>query len=197
MGANTALATDASRLSAKQNVENYAKGVSTHVNGDWERHYQLAIIPENWIDSCGDIVGDTLRLRIPLTAYNTDVNVVVPLKLYVPATSGSAPSIVTQPVSTSVGSSETARFFVTASGAPALFYQWFKNGNPIEGATSNQFAITNAALADAGDYTVQVGNDFGLITSNVAKLIVVWNQQNWHDSSFWEDVTDVFTLGLV
>jgi hypothetical protein len=67
MSANAPLLTDASRLSAQQNVENYAEGVAIHINSDWARHYQLRIVDKNWVDTCGDTVVGSSRLRIPVT----------------------------------------------------------------------------------------------------------------------------------
>jgi len=189
---NTALATTASRLSAAQNVDNYAEGVAVHVNGDWEKHYQITFVSANWVDSCGDTIALSSRLRIPLTNYNADVNVVVPIKPFVQELVGDAPTITKQPKAINIGTGETARFYVQATGAPPLYYQWFHNGNPIEGAISNQFTVTNAYLADAGLYIVEVSNDFGLVMSSEVRLIIVWQQKNWRESSFWDDVADFF-----
>lgn len=192
MSANTSLLTDASRLSASQNTDNYAEGVAVHINGDWSQHYQFVIIPEAWIDSCGNIVPGSQRLRIPLTAYNSDVNVVVPIVPFIPPTSGVAPSIISAPTSKNIGYGETARFAVIADGTPMLTYQWYHNGNLIQGATSNQLAVTNAALDDGGQYTCTISNDFGQITTTAVTLFVQWGQRNWHEDSFWDDVVDFF-----
>ena len=192
MSANTSLLTEASRLSATQNTENYAEGVAQHINGDWAQHYQFVVILTNWVDSCGNVIPGSSRLRIPLTAYGADVNVVVPVVEFVTATSGSAPTIVSPPTSKNIGYNETARFSVIADGTPVLTYQWYHNGNPISGAVSNQLAITNAALDDGGEYTCTISNDFGQITTTPVTLFVQWNQRNWHESSFWDDVVDFF-----
>lgn len=192
MAANTPLLTDASRLSAAQNVDNYAEGVAVHINGDWGQHYQFVVINSNWKDSCGNTIPGSSRLRIPLTVNGVDVNVVVPVVPFVPDATGDPPSIVSQPVDTSVGTGETARFYIEAAGAPLLQYQWYKDGRAISGANSAQFAVTNASVNSGGDYTCVVTNDFGLVQSNAAKLIVRFGQRNWHENSFWEDVVDFF-----
>jgi|PlaIllAssembly_1097288.scaffolds.fasta_scaffold290102_2 hypothetical protein len=195
MSANTSLLTDASRLSATQNTENYAEGVAVHINGDWSQHYQFVVIPQAWIDSCGNTIPGSQRLRIPLTAYNTDVNVVVPIIPFIPPTSGVAPSIITPPTAKNIGYGETARFAVIADGTPMLTYQWYHNGNLIQGATSNQLAVTNAALDDAGLYSCTISNDFGQITTTPVQLYVQWAQRNWRETTFWEDVVDFFDSG--
>ena len=148
MSASTPLLTDASRLSASQDVDNYAEGVSVHINGDWSQHYQFTIINQPWADSCGNHIAGSSRLRIPLTLNGIDYNVVVPIVPFAGATSGDAPSISQQPSTTSCGVGGSARFYVGAEGAPILLYQWYKNGNLLAGATSQQFAVTNVNLTN-------------------------------------------------
>jgi hypothetical protein len=46
---NAPLLTTASRLSASQDVANYAQGVAAHINGDWAQHYQVQILDQNWV----------------------------------------------------------------------------------------------------------------------------------------------------
>ena len=60
---------------------------------------------------------------------------------------------------------------VTASGRPAVTYQWYLNGTAISGATSSMYSGV-AKSSDAGQYTVVVSNTLGSVTSNVATLSV-------------------------
>jgi hypothetical protein len=60
---------------------------------------------------------------------------------------------------------------VTASGRPAVTYQWYLNGTAISGATSSMYSGI-AKSSDAGQYTVVVSNTLGSVTSNVATLSV-------------------------
>jgi hypothetical protein len=90
-----------------------------------------------------------------------------------PSGAGSAPLITTQPASQSVLAGQNVSFAVAASGTAPLQYQWFFNTNtPLSAATNSSYAITNAQLANAGQYTVLVTNAFGLATSSVAVLTV-------------------------
>ncbi|MBM3852327.1 MAG: hypothetical protein FJ399_04135, partial [Verrucomicrobia bacterium] len=82
------------------------------------------------------------------------------------------PTITTQPQSQAVTAGASASFSVTATGAGPLTYQWRKNGGAIAGATNAAYSIGNAQTADAGDYTVVVGNLGGNTTSNPATLTV-------------------------
>jgi hypothetical protein len=87
------------------------------------------------------------------------------------------PTIITQPVSLTVEVGQTATFSVTATGAPTLTYQWFKNGVAISGATSSSYTTPPAVLGDSGSiFTVTVSNMVGTVTSNGATLTVLLPQ---------------------
>jgi hypothetical protein len=84
-----------------------------------------------------------------------------------------APSITTQPVSQTVVAGETATFFVVATGAEPLGYQWKKKGKPIKGATSASYTTPATTAADNGsEFTVVVSNSGGSVTSGAATLTV-------------------------
>jgi hypothetical protein len=59
------------------------------------------------------------------------------------------------------------------AGTSPLQYQWLRNGTNINGATAPTCLITNAQLADAGQYAVTVSNSFGSVTSASAVLTVI------------------------
>ncbi len=82
------------------------------------------------------------------------------------------PSIVTQPQSLTVTNGVDISFSVVASGTAPLSYQWKLNGNKLAGATAANYVITNAQPAHSGDYTVDVSNSVGTVTSSAAHLIV-------------------------
>ena len=73
------------------------------------------------------------------------------------------PSITTQPSSATVNAGSGASFTVVASGTAPLTYQWRKDGTAISGATSSTHAIPSVQAADAGTYTVVVGNGTGWV----------------------------------
>ncbi|MXV52347.1 hypothetical protein GS399_15335 [Pedobacter sp. HMF7647] len=60
---------------------------------------------------------------------------------------------------------------ITAAGTD-LSYQWKKDGQDIAGAVSSTYTNTNAAMTDAGNYTVVVSNATGSVTSNAAAITV-------------------------
>ncbi len=82
------------------------------------------------------------------------------------------PVITAQPQSQTAAPGGNAQFSVTASGVPAPTYQWYFNGSPFSGATTNTLSFTNARSSDAGDYTVVVTNALGGVTSNKATLTI-------------------------
>ncbi len=83
---------------------------------------------------------------------------------------GDAPSITTQPISQTVSAGANVSFSVSAEGTPPLVYQWQKNGSPISGANASTLNLSNVQDADAGGYSVVVGNAAGTATSNTAAL---------------------------
>jgi hypothetical protein len=91
------------------------------------------------------------------------------------------PTILTQPVGQSVATGGTTSFTVTASGTPALSYQWYvvpagqKTGTAITGATTatyNVLATSTTATNDQDSYYVIVTNAYGQAVSQPAPLAV-------------------------
>jgi hypothetical protein len=83
-----------------------------------------------------------------------------------------APSITSQPQSTTVTTGSAISLSVAATGGGVLTYQWYQNGTPIFGATNTTYSIGSAAAANAGAYTVVVWNVIGTATSNAATVTV-------------------------
>ena len=52
-------------------------------------------------------------------------------------------------------------------------YQWLKDGNPIAGANSSDFSISNPSVSDAGDYSLVVENTCGTDTSLVSTIAII------------------------
>lgn len=83
------------------------------------------------------------------------------------------PAIVSQPTPQSAFVASNALFEVIADGTLPLRYQWRFNGAELAGATNTSMLIGSVATNDAGDYSVVITNDYGSITSSVAKLTVI------------------------
>jgi uncharacterized repeat protein (TIGR03803 family) len=89
------------------------------------------------------------------------------------------PVITSQPSNQTVLAGETVTFTVAAVGSQPLFYLWQRNGTylnddgNISGSSSGTLTIRSASLADAGTYSVIVGNADGLTASAGAVLTVI------------------------
>lgn len=81
-------------------------------------------------------------------------------------------AILTQPKSQIALAEKTISLSVVATGAEPLSYQWKKDGEAIEGATSSSLELVDISAADAGDYTVTVSNNDGSVTSVPATIEV-------------------------
>ncbi|HEX8190606.1 MAG TPA: pectinesterase family protein [Pyrinomonadaceae bacterium] len=82
------------------------------------------------------------------------------------------PSITAQPADTNAPAGTPSSLSVAAAGN-GLFYQWFKNGALIPGATQATLPFASAQVADSADYYVVVSNSSGSVTSTTARLLVV------------------------
>jgi hypothetical protein len=80
-----------------------------------------------------------------------------------------APTITTQPTNRTIIAGQSATFYVDATGAAPLSYQWTFHGTNVAGAT------TNSLTTDlAGPYAVVVTNTYGSVTSAVATLTLLY-----------------------
>ena len=95
--------------------------------------------------------------------------------------SNAPPTILAQPAGESVAPGGTTSFTVTASGSPALAYQWYVipagqvTGTLISGATSATYSVPPTATLAANDqdqYYVIVTNPYGQAVSQRAPLAV-------------------------
>ncbi|MDD5141112.1 MAG: immunoglobulin domain-containing protein [Verrucomicrobiales bacterium] len=89
------------------------------------------------------------------------------------------PAITSQPAGQSLTAGSSAQFAVAASGSAPLNYRWLKggigltNGVKFSGVNSNVLTIAGIATADEGNYSVNITNLAGSVTSSVAPLTVV------------------------
>jgi hypothetical protein len=83
-----------------------------------------------------------------------------------------APVITQQPQSQTVTAGGSAQFSVTATGHPAVSYQWYLGTTEISGATNGTYSLSDVQSGNAGNYTVVVSNVMGSARSNIATLTV-------------------------
>ena len=82
------------------------------------------------------------------------------------------PVIIAQPASIMVVAGETASFQVAAVADPLPLFTWKFNGTVISGANSPIFSIPAVQAGDAGRYSAEVSNFYGIETSDTATLSV-------------------------
>lgn len=80
------------------------------------------------------------------------------------------PVVEVQPTSQKKLEGTTVEFQIVATGQRPVSYQWLKNGDPIEGGTSNRLTLTRLVPKDQGTYSVRVTNGQGETTSEGAVL---------------------------
>ncbi len=88
-------------------------------------------------------------------------------------------SVVNQPQNATVSAGQTAAFSVIATGSN-LIYQWFgpdgqaltDSDGEIEGSRTSTVQIFNVEPDNAGEYSVQVSNAAGSVTSEEAVLSI-------------------------
>jgi len=81
--------------------------------------------------------------------------------------------ITTQPANQKVTTGSTATFWVKASAASAITYQWKKNGTAISGATSFRYTTPVTTSADGASFSVIVTSGGASTTSNAATLTIL------------------------
>jgi hypothetical protein len=90
-----------------------------------------------------------------------------------------SPSITQQPQGVATGLGSSLSLAATVTGNPTFTYQWYQgttkltdvSGN-ISGSTAATLTITNAQVANSGNYTLVVTNSFGSATSAVAVVTI-------------------------
>jgi len=82
------------------------------------------------------------------------------------------PTITRQPQSQNVLAGSAVPLTVAVSGTEPLRYQWRRNNSDLAGATSPTLALSNVAVANAGEYAVVVSNAAGSVTSEIARVTV-------------------------
>jgi hypothetical protein len=83
---------------------------------------------------------------------------------------GFLPWFDTQPKSQALDVGQRASFGSYVNASPSPVYQWFKDGQPIAGATRASYTIASVGLADAGTYSLLASNANGGAFSQPAIL---------------------------
>lgn len=86
---------------------------------------------------------------------------------------GVPPQVVVHPTSQTVNDGQAVMFSISAAGTAPLFFQWLRDGVPIQGASGSAYSIMNTSMQDSGiAFRCVVMNGVGSDTSNPASLAV-------------------------
>ena len=82
------------------------------------------------------------------------------------------PIIITEPIDVRAGIGNQILLGVKVFGIGSIQYQWYKNGQAVEGATGSNFYASNVNADNEGIYKVVVSNEFGQEESRNAVVTV-------------------------
>jgi hypothetical protein len=121
---------------------------------------------------------------VPVVATNPNgtANAVLTIRIIAPQVA--RPTITQHPLDLKVAIGQEAVFTAGAAGAPAVSYQWLKNGVPISGATAATLSIPAAAIADDASYRLRVTNLAGVAETTAAELAVIVGYDSWMNFQF-------------
>lgn len=120
----------------------------------------------NWVDYFVTATNTTSRIRFK------NLNGLVQMDAFSAVDVSDPPAIVTQPTSLSSVVGGAATFAVGVTGTVPLHYQWYFQGALMDGETGSQLELSSLTTNQIGDYRVVITNNFGMITSAVASLLV-------------------------
>ncbi len=86
-----------------------------------------------------------------------------------------APVITSDPYDQIVLAGYTACLYASVTAGPVPDLQWFRNGEPVPGATNETLCFEPAQIEHSGDYQLMAGNIFGVATSAVARFSVQYS----------------------
>lgn len=82
------------------------------------------------------------------------------------------PGILHQPSGRRVALGSELSIEMWPTGSEPLRLQWHRDAQVLAGETFNRFSVAQARWTDAGDYYVTVANAWGVVTSEVARVVV-------------------------
>ena len=92
----------------------------------------------------------------------------------------SKPKIISDVKNISTAKGGSALFYISVSGEAPITYQWYKDGNIIDGENRSILTINNASEKDIGIYSVWAKNSAGKTYSSTAELnVIIGNAEDY------------------
>ena len=109
------------------------------------------------------------------------------------------PVFTSSPTNVTVFYGASAFFTARVSGSGPIFFQWFKDGAVIAGATNNFYTIAPTQVGDAGTFTVVANNRVGTASASATLTLLdtpllITNQPQSQAGLFGSNVT--FAVGV-
>ncbi|MGE9294342.1 MAG: immunoglobulin domain-containing protein, partial [Puniceicoccales bacterium] len=83
------------------------------------------------------------------------------------------PTILTQPEGVTLGVGDSSTLSAVVDGSAPFSYQWLKDGTALSGERSLALELTNVTQDDSGEYQLRISNEAGMVTSDVAEILVI------------------------
>jgi hypothetical protein len=150
---------------------------STATSGDYTPYEKLQ--ESQVLDWVWNVIGAENKYQFEQNSINQIIDQLIPPVIQPPVPWPAdvfpiiSPSIVTQPSNLSLYSGTNGFLNVSAQGQP-LYYQWYKDGIEVSGASGSALAFINVQPEQSGIYNVTINNSFGSVTSSGASLTVTY-----------------------
>jgi hypothetical protein len=89
------------------------------------------------------------------------------------------PLISQQPTSSYAQTGSNVTFQVFATGYGNLSYQWFRNGNPLDGETNDFLELNNVSGSDNGAYHVVITDDIAMDVTTTSQTASLFTYAPW------------------
>lgn len=169
-----------------------AQGCELQYQWEFNRQPLAEATNQSWVLSAPDMSQQGEYQVIVSSAYGGSATSAPASLLLVPL------AITNHPASVAANLATEVEFSVGVDGAGPFAYQWYRNGQPVTGATAATLRIPCTVESFFGQYSVVVQNPYGCVTSAVAYLDLVYltacGQNNVGQGRVTSDACDLVAM---